>query len=151
MRRYLVSVDIAMRTADRAKARQEFAAYLHDLGLDTGRTIETSGYEMGEVNSRVLGTVAISATDFAGLAARLRRLDAAIFDRSPAKASRYYKLLRGDPPGVEIVGPSPDAPLDHPQIVWVNIEAEDSDAWQERLAPMFGEDRSGDRDDHFHR
>jgi hypothetical protein len=142
MRRYLVSVDIAMRTADNARARQEFVTFLHNLGLETSRSVEVGGYEKGIVNSRVFSTVEILALDFSSVIDRLRRLDAAIFDRSPRSPSRYFKLLRGEPRGVEIVGPSPDDPLSDPQIVWVNVEAEDSEAWQERLARRHDSDRS---------
>ncbi|MGB6117168.1 MAG: hypothetical protein WBF87_03020 [Mesorhizobium sp.] len=149
LRRYLVSVDFGMRTADREQAKLAFDAFFRDVGLEVGRTRQTSGYVKGEIRSRVFGTVAYMATDFGQVAARLRRLDAAIFGRSPDGPSRYFRVLAGEPAGVQITGPSPDDPIADDMIGWVNIEAEDSEAWSERLAALHDEDRSSDRDDHF--
>jgi len=133
LRRYLVSVDVAIRNADQVMALARYDAFLAELGLEVGKLRQARAYAKGDVNSRVFGTAAIWSVDFAGVVARMRRVDAAIFGRSPAKPSRYFKVLAGAPAGAEIVGPSSDDPIGDPDIVWVNIEAEDSPEWDARL------------------
>ncbi|MGB3501759.1 MAG: hypothetical protein WBA44_09055 [Mesorhizobium sp.] len=149
LRRYLVSVDLGMRSADREQALRAFDGFFRHVGLEAGQTRQTSGYVKGEIRSRVFGTVAYMATDFGQVIARLKRLDAAVFGASPGVPSRYFRVLDGEPAGVQITGPSPDDPIADDMIGWVNIEAEDSEAWSDRLAPLHDEDRSHDRDDHF--
>ena len=121
LRPYPVSVDLALRCVDLDDARDAFDFYLRELGLDAAAGQQARAYDKGEVNSRVTGRVTIDARDFAAVIARMRRLDAAIFNRR----SPYLRILDGEHASVSIVGPSPDDPIDDPEIVWVDIEVED--------------------------
>ncbi len=121
-RRFSVSIDMALRTDDLDWACATYDAWLVEHGLGAASDRQARTYRKGDINSRVAGNVIIEGVGFGVAIARLRRLDAAIF----GAPSLYLRIDPGPPSRVEIVGPSPDDPIDDPEIVWVNIEAEDT-------------------------